>query len=95
MSTPTKKNETITLDEITKLRTFRTRPRFTDEQVIAALRYQLDNNCSLTEAAATQGMTNQTLMKRRNELAEKMGATGTGAKAGLVTKSTKKATVKK
>lgn len=76
MTTPANKTETVvlSLEDMKNLKA-RHRPRFTDEQVKKALKYQLDNNCTLDKAAATVGMTGQTLAKRRDELAAKMGLT--------------------
>lgn len=71
---------TLSLEDMKKLKS-RHRPRFTDDQVKAALKYQLEKDCTLDEAAATQGMTGQTLAKRRDELAEKMGLTEEGSEA--------------
>lgn len=75
MSAQAKKIEAprpLTKDDMKNL-VARHRPRFTDEQVLAALQYQRDHNCTLAVAAATQGMTNQTLAARRNAIAKKMG----------------------
>lgn len=80
MSAAATKTETVSLslDDMKKLKA-RHRPRFTDEQVKKALKYQLDNDCTLDVAAATVGMTGQTLAKRRDELAAKMGLTEEGS----------------
>lgn len=80
MTAPATKTETVTLslNDLKKLKS-RHRPRFTDEQVKRALKYQLEKDCTLDEAAATEGMTGQTLAKRRDELYEKMGLTQEGA----------------
>jgi hypothetical protein len=54
----------------------RNRKRFTDVEVKRALAYQFANNCTLDEAAATEGMTGQTLAARRDRLAKAMGIEG-------------------
>lgn len=68
----------ISLEDMKKLKS-RHRPRFTDEQVVEALQYQLSTDCTLEKAAAKFGMTGQTLAKRRDELAAKMGLAETPA----------------
>lgn len=83
MTAPATKTEapvTLSLDDLKKLKS-RHRPRFNDEQVKRALKYQLEKDCTLDEAAATEGMTGQTLAKRRDELYEKMGLTEEGAES--------------
>jgi hypothetical protein len=81
MTAPAIKTETVilSLEDLKKLKS-RHRPRFSDDQVKRALKYQLEKDCTLEEAAATEGMTNQTLAKRRDELYEKMGLTDETAK---------------
>lgn len=70
----------LSLEDLKKLKS-RHRPRFTDDQVKRALKYQLEKDCTLDEAAATEGMTGQTLAKRRDELYEKMGLTEEGSES--------------
>jgi hypothetical protein len=85
MTAPATKTDTVTLslDDLKKLKS-RHRPRFNDEQVKRALKYQLEKDCTLDEAAATEGMTGQTLAKRRDELYEKMGLTEEGSEVAKV-----------
>lgn len=78
-ATKTDSND-LSLDDMKKLKS-RHRPRFTDEQVKKALKYQLEKDCTLDEAAATVGMTGQTLAKRRDELAKAMGLKDEGEEA--------------
>lgn len=44
------------------------RKRFTDEQIEEALRYQIDNGCTMKEVAEQYGISTQTLANRRDEL---------------------------
>ncbi len=66
----------LTVDDLKALKS-RHRPRFSKEQVIRALQYQRDHNCTLDVAAATEGMTGQTLAARRDQLAKEMGVSET------------------
>lgn len=86
MTAPATKTEapvTLSLDDLKKLKS-RHRPRFSDDQVKRALKYQLEKDCTLDEAAATEGMTGQTLAKRRDEMYKKMGLTEESSEAAKV-----------
>ena len=71
----TKEVEPVITPEMMKDLKSRHRRRFDDAAVKRALAHQFKTKCTLDEAAATEGMTGQTLAARRDQLAKEMGIT--------------------
>lgn len=57
------------------------RRAYTPEQIEAALRYQIDNQCSAKEVSEQFGISTQTLASHRNRLLEEAGVSEPSKKA--------------